>query len=272
MPREQRGRSSAGLSCGRASPDLPHGSCSDCGPPDPWHLDSQPRGAAQGWPILYPCSLAQLSLQKGAERRASRQPSSPSSGRRPLPRSPVLQGPPVDDLSMRTGSPLAGRPLFSVGEAFSCRGAEHGVPQSSGAMSALCIGNWTPRRLAGQLTALAAHSMTPAWRPGISGKPLAPNCPQPLQGSAGDSPSQLAAPSQGPAPPQEAPAWGAGWERKTGEIPEPPPAPHPRATFPPQVFTSAWRHPYCSASQARPLSGAPWGTSSLGAGIRQTWT
>lgn len=44
------------------------------------------------------------------------------------------------------------------------------MPQSSGALSALCVGSWNLGRLAGQLMALAAHSRRPGWRPGMSDK------------------------------------------------------------------------------------------------------
>lgn len=129
-------------------PCLPHGSCSDRGPPDPSTLtpglEVQPRAG----PSVIARSLAELSHRREQEGGLG-----PSSGRLPLQTKAVLQGPPVHAHSMRTRSLLAGPPSFSVAGSFSHIGErEHGVLQSPGAMSALCIGSWTPGRLVGQLT------------------------------------------------------------------------------------------------------------------------
>lgn len=101
LPREQMGCSPAAFPvAGPAQtfpiPCLSHGSCSDCGPPDPQNLVSQPRGAAQGWPVSIPTPQQNQAYRRewkgglGPSRqlRLAFKPTEPPSGR--LPRQTTL--------------------------------------------------------------------------------------------------------------------------------------------------------------------------------------
>lgn len=119
---EAKGLQPAGLPCGGASPDFPHGSCpamalqthSTLTP----NLHTQPRAGLSATP----CSPVELSLQKGEEGglgpsrqlEVELQAHTAFFRKAATANNPVLWGPPVHVCGMRTGSLLAGLSLYSV--------------------------------------------------------------------------------------------------------------------------------------------------------------